>query len=388
MSSYFHVSAEFHVWAVQLGVVLLATVCANWLLLRLFGLLERAGQQPEAQGALPWRQAVLQAARLPASLLLWLLGALAAVALLRAVIPVQFLSHLREVRGVSLIVIAALFAIRLIGHMERQLLNPQSDGQPVDPTTVRAIGKLLRLVVFATAALMGLQTLGASVSGVLAFGGVGAMAIGFAAKDMLANFFGGLMIYWDRPFSVGDRICSPDRKIDGTVEDIGWRITRLRTADKRPLYVPNALFTNIVVENPSRMSHRRIDQTVGIRYDDAAKMRPICDAVRQMLRQHPDIDQAQKIVVHFDAYSASSLDFIVACFTQVTDWEEFHAVKQDVMLKIMDIVAAHGAEFAFPTQTLYLNRGEEDATAADAASAPTPAPAPAPATPSAPSTQG
>ncbi|MDO4796326.1 MAG: mechanosensitive ion channel family protein [Brachymonas sp.] len=375
MSSYFQLSSAFHVWAVQLGVIVLATLCCNFALLRVLGFLCRVAP------ASPWKNALLQAARLPVSLLLWLLGALAAVALLRAVIPAQLLSHLREVRGVSLIVIAALFAIRLIGHMERQLLNPQSDGQPVDPTTVRAIGKLLRLVAFATAALMGLQTLGASVSGVLAFGGVGAMAIGFAAKDMLANFFGGLMIYWDRPFSVGDRICSPDRKIDGTVEDIGWRITRLRTADKRPLYVPNSLFTNIVVENPSRMSHRRIDQTVGIRYDDAAKMRPICDAVRQMLRQHPDIDQAQKIVVHFDAYSASSLDFIVACFTQVTDWEEFHAVKQDVMLKIMDIVAAHGAEFAFPTQTLYLDKGEGNA-------APAPMPAPAPASPAAPSAQG
>ena len=91
----------------------------------------------------------------------------------------------------------------------------------------------------------------------------------FAAKDLLANFFGGLTIYLDRPFAVGDWIRSPDREIEGTVERIGWRLTLIRTFDKRPLYIPNAVFTTIAVENPSRMHNRRIYETIGIRYDDA-----------------------------------------------------------------------------------------------------------------------
>ena len=103
-----------------------------------------------------------------------------------------------------------------------------------------------------------MQALGYSISGVLAFGGIGGIAVGFAAKDLLANFFGGLMIYLDRPFSVGDWIRSPDKNIEGTVEEIGWRLTRIRTFDKRPLYVPNSTFTQISVENPSRMLNRRI----------------------------------------------------------------------------------------------------------------------------------
>ena len=107
-----------------------------------------------------------------------------------------------------------------------------------------------------------------SVSGLLAFGGIGGIAVGFAAKDLLANFFGGLMIYLDRPFSVGDWIRSPDKEIEGTVEDIGWRLTRIRTFDKRPLYIPNSIFASISVENPSRMSNRRIYEKIGIRYDD------------------------------------------------------------------------------------------------------------------------
>ena len=366
MSSYFHVSSEFHVWALQLGVVAFATLCCNLAVLRLFGFLSRAGQHARS----PWRAALLQSARLPVGLLVWLLGVLVAAALMRAVLPEQFFVYLREVRGISLIMIAALFAMRLIGNMEAQLLSPQNGSRPVDLTTARAIGKLLRLVVCVIAALMLLQTLGVSVSGVLAFGGVGAMAVGFAAKDMLANFFGGLMVYWDRPFSVGDHIRLSANNIDGVVEDIGWRTTCVRNYEKRPLYIPNALFTNSVVENFSRMSHRHINETVGLRYDDAPKMAAICDDVRQMLHAHPDIASDQKIVVSFDAYSASSLDFMVYCFTAATEFGRFHAVKQDVMLKVMDIVARHGAEFAFPTQTLYLNREDASASAAPVAASP------------------
>ncbi|WP_258868179.1 mechanosensitive ion channel family protein [Alkalilimnicola ehrlichii] len=130
-------------------------------------------------------------------------------------------------------------------------------------------------MVIVIAGLVVLQTLGISIAGVLAFGGVGGIAVGFAARDLLANFFGGLTVYLDRPFSVGDWIRSPDREIEGTVERIGWRQTRIRTFDLRPLYVPNSTFNSIALENPSRMSNRRIFETIGIRYNDADKMATI-----------------------------------------------------------------------------------------------------------------
>ena len=109
---------------------------------------------------------------------------------------------------------------------------------------------------------------------------VGGIAVGFAARDLLANLFGGLTIYLDRPFSVGDWIRSPDRQIEGVVERIGWRSTVVRRFDKRPLYVPNSVFSTVVVENPSRMTNRRIYETIGLRYDDARVVGAITDAVR------------------------------------------------------------------------------------------------------------
>ena len=212
----------------------------------------------------------------------------------------------------------------------------------------------MRLSVLITAVLVGLQSLGFSVSGVLAFGGIGGIAVGFAAKDLLANFFGAMMIYFDRPFAVGDWIRSSDRNIEGTVEEIGWRLTRIRTFDKRPLYVPNSIFTQITVENPSRMTHRRIFETIGIRYDDVAKMDAITADVKAMLRAHPEIDEDQTLIVNFNQFGPSSLDFFVYTFTKTTQWIHYHEVKQDVLLKIAEIIDGHGAEIAFPTQTLHV----------------------------------
>jgi len=211
--------------------------------------------------------------------------------------------------------------------------------------------------VLITATLVALQTLGYSVSGVLAFGGVGGIAIGFAAKDLLANFFGGLMIYLDRPFAVGDWIRSPDREIEGTVEEIGWRLTRIRSFDKRPIYVPNAMFATIALVNPSRMSHRRIYETIGIRYQDADKMAAITRDVKAMLGGHPEIDASQTLIVNFNAFAPSSLDFFVYTFTKTTNWVHYHEVKEDVLLRILEIVAAHGAEVAFPTSTVHVPEG-------------------------------
>ena len=177
--------------------------------------------------------------------------------------------------------------------------------------SVDAIGKLLRLSVIITATLVTLQTMGYSISGVLAFGGIGGIAIGFAAKDLLANFFGGLMIYLDRPFSIGDWIRSPDKEIEGTVEKIGWRLTVIRTFDKRPLYVPNSIFASIAVENPSRMTNRRIYETIGVRYDDARILPVIVDDVREMLMSHEEIDVNNTLMVNFNKFSESSVDFFI-----------------------------------------------------------------------------
>ena len=276
----------------------------------------------------------------------------------------EIFDQVATVRDVAVVWLLVWFAIRFIRYIEEHIVIGREGEPKVDLTTARAVGKLLRASVLITGVLLVLQAFGFSISGVLAFGGIGGIAVGFAARDLLANFFGAIMVFLDRPFSVGDWVRSPDRDIEGTVEEIGWRLTRIRTFDKRPVYIPNAIFTSIVVENPSRMLNRRIYENIGIRYDDIGVMKPIVDDVKTMLKSHEAIDTRVTLMVNFVEFGPSSLDFFVYCFTKTTVWSEFHEVKQDVLLKIAQIIEAHGAEIAFPTQTLHL-AAEPDVHAAN-----------------------
>jgi MscS family membrane protein len=338
-------------WVYQVFAVVLAVVIANLLLRFVLHKIHLRAEKTENA----WDDAFIDSLGRPLRILFWIIGLAFAAQITQKVSDVLLFEAIDPVRDVGVIACIAWFLTRFIRAVERNLVTAgKVKGKEIDYTTADAVSRLLRISVIITAVLVALQTLGYSISGVLAFGGIGGVAVGFAAKDLLANFFGGMMIFLDRPFAVGDWIRSADREIEGTVENIGWRQTRIRTFDKRPLYVPNSTFATIAVENPSRMSHRRIYETIGIRYDDIEKMPEIVKDVENMLLNHDEIDTSQTLMVNFNSFAASSLDFFVYTFTKTTSWTKFHEVKQDVLLKIADIISRHGAEIAFPTSTIHM----------------------------------
>jgi MscS family membrane protein len=342
-------------WATQIFGVVLGILLLNFVILRLLKRLHARLSRTEN----PWDDAFIEALRAPLRFFVWLAGlAFAAHVLETQTQAAAVFRTLDPVLDVGIITIFAWFLLRLVEKVEENFLESMTaKGKKIDRTTADALAKLVRAAVVISAILVVMQTLGFSISGILAFGGIGGIAIGFAAKDLLANFLGGLLLFFDRPFVIGDWIRSPDREVEGTVEEIGWRQTRIRTFDKRPLYVPNGSFLSMSIENPSRMTHRRIKETIGIRYDDVEKMDAITAEVREMLIKHPDIDESQTLMVNCNAFAPSSVDFFIYTFTRTTVWTEYHVIKQDVLLKIAGIIAAHGAEMAFPTSTLYLPEG-------------------------------
>ncbi|EGV50431.1 mechanosensitive ion channel family protein [Candidatus Endoriftia persephone] len=341
-------------WVVQVFLVIFAALVLDLVQRRLLNRMARTLERTRN----PWDDALLHAMRKPLGMLIWTLGITFAAYVVREETGAALFELAEPLRNIGVIFCLAWFLVNFLQQVElRYVEHREAEGREVDHTVIEAVVRLLRASVWITAALVMLQTLGFSVSGVLAFGGIGGIAVGFAAKDLLANFFGGMMIYLDRPFSRGDWIRSPDRKIEGTVEKIGWRLTQIRTFDKRPLYVPNSVFASIAVENPSRMSYRRIYETVGIRYADAGKMRVIIQEIKAMLRAHPEIASDQTLIVNFNEFAPSSLDFFIYTFTKTTDWVHFHEVKEDVLLKVLDIIESQGAEAAFPTSTLHIPDG-------------------------------
>jgi MscS family membrane protein len=329
------------------SLVIIAVILFNFVLRRVLSRLERESRRTVT----PWDTAIITAARRPVSLLAWVVGLAFVGEIIAAQKEIPILAAIPTIRTVSVIACFGWFLTSLIDQAQNVILQQRIQrGETADRTTIDAVGKLLRISVLIVAVLVGLQSLGFSISGALAFGGIGGIAVGFAAKDLLANFFGSLMIYFDRPFAIGDWIRSPEKQIEGTVEEIGWRLTRIRTFDKRPLYVPNAIFTQITVENPSRMSNRRINETIGLRYDDIGVVKEVVADIRAMLLAHPEIDQEQTLIVNFNQFNEFSLDILVYTFTRTTVWVDFHVVKQDVLLRIADIIAQHGAEIAYPTR--------------------------------------
>ena len=342
-------------WMIQVFVVVFLTLLVAFFQKHLFAKLIKKLSMSWTY----WDDALLSSMSRPLHVLIWILGLCFAAEIVQFNTDAAIFGAIDPIRDVGIIVMVAWFLVRFIKDAEEDILNERiKAGEPFDRTTADAIAKLLRISVIITAILIIMQYMGYSISGVLAFGGIGGVAVGFAAKDLLANFFGGLMIYMDRPFNVGDWVRSPDREIEGVVEKIGWRLTTIRTFDKRPLYLPNSIFTTIAVENPSRMKNRRIYETVGIRYDDAGKMAAITADVKKMLQTHPDIDTSQALIVNFNKFAPSSLDFFIYTLTKTTDWFRFHEIKEDVMLKVIEIIQSHGAECAFPTSTIHLAGAE------------------------------
>lgn len=302
-----------------------------------------------------WEIACINSIYRPLCYLVWLYGFLVAAGILIHFYQDSFIAPaIPFIRSVGAVIFFVWFCVNFIKEGEEALLKPRPGKTPQDPTTTKAISHLLRIAVLVTAGLILMQTFKIPVAGVVTAAGASGIGVAFAAKDLLANFFGGFMIFLDRPFKIGDWVRSPDKNIEGTVENIGWRLTRIRTFDKRPLYVPNSVFSVISLENPSRMTNRRIKTTVGLRYDDADKVKDILEKVTGMLKSHPEIDTTKTLFVHLIEFGPSSLNFLIYTFTKTTDWVSFQSIQQDVFLKIIDIIHAEGAQCAFPTTTLHV----------------------------------
>lgn len=301
----------------------------------------------------------MRALAAPVSLLIGFMGLLQIVSAADTILLAEEID-VAPARTIILIVGIFWILLRLISAAERLYGHTiKFAGAEIDRSAVHAMFRVGRYAIIIIAALTAMESLGFSISGFLAFGGIGGAIVAFAAQKTLSNFFSGMIIFTERPFAAGDWIRCPGMDIEGVVEHIGWRTTQLRTFDQRPLYVPNAMFSDNVIENPQRMFNRRIYEHMGLRYEDIGKLPAILKEVRAMLAAHPDLDDKQIQMANFDAYADSSLNFFVYVMTRTVEWAEFHRVKEEVLLKIAEIVAAHGAEFAFPTRTIHMPASQQ-----------------------------
>jgi MscS family membrane protein len=214
------------------------------------------------------------------------------------------------------------------------------------------ISRTMKLVIVSLAIILIISEFGYNITGFITGLGLGGLAFALAARDTAANLFGGLVIIFDKPFSIGDWIFTPS--VEGTVEDISFRSTRVRTFANSVVVVPNSVLTNEPITNWSRMGKRRVTFNIGLVYSTPKEiLQNIIRRINNMLIKHPEIHN-DTIFVKFDNYGDSSLNIFLYFFTNTTNWGEFLAVKEDVNFKIMDIIKEEGGSFAFPSQSLYI----------------------------------
>ena len=217
------------------------------------------------------------------------------------------------------------------------------------------IVRIVRLLIIFLALISLLYNFGVNVTAFIASLGLVGMALALAAKDTAANLFGSIALMLDRSIRVGEWI--KVNGVEGTVEDIGMRTTKIRTFEKSFVVVPNSIVANSNIENFSRRGIRRIKMAIGLTYDTPREtIRQIVEEIRYLLRSHPGIAHDQTLLVRFDSFNASDLGIFIYTFTNTSDWAKYLEIKEDINLKIMEIVEKHHAEFAFPSQSIYVEK--------------------------------
>ena len=344
----------------MLGMVLGAAIVAHIVLRWLLGRLARL-----SRGRLRWGGVLAGAARMPVGLAIWLLAATwmlehgAGLWVIfspgdhTAATDVDHFARmiLPAARIIIAVFCGTLFVVRCVRGTQKMIEKQATDsGSEMDMTALQALFGIGVVFVWIVGVIVGMQALGMNMSAILTIGGIGSAAFAFASKDVIANFFGGIMVLFNRPFQVGDWVVV--KGVEGGIERIGLYATYIRTGDKRLVYIPNSVFVSGVIENTSERTNRRISETIGVRYDDFDVVEPIVADLESLFQGDGAIDQNQPVRINFGGYGGSTIDIAILAYTKTTALAEFVKIRERLMLEVGRIVQKNGADFAFPTMTV------------------------------------
>ncbi|MDR2760540.1 MAG: mechanosensitive ion channel family protein [Rickettsiales bacterium] len=252
----------------------------------------------------------------------------------------------KEVKALLVMGMTLWVAFRFISAYAQGMIKAKIEKgeENINLGDVQLFKKISQTSIVVLVLFMGIEKLGVQLRSLIAIGGVGGMAIGFASKDMLANIFGGLMIHLDKPFAVGDWICSEDRKIEGIVDEIGWRQTKVMSFAKFPLFIPNSIFSNVIIENKGLMISRKIEETIVVSCENISIMEKIAAEATKALESRPDVNKKLAVVVAMDNIKHWGINLAVTVFTTRIKWPDFMLVKQEILIDVVKIVEKNGGK--------------------------------------------
>lgn len=330
-----------HTWVIEVSAALALLLFLNILLDRTLQWTKQKAHLQEKD----WRIHIDSAVLAPAKILLWvlLISFLFHLASQRLGLETLF-PYIPSLRNAGIVFCLAWFSLRWKKLFFNALAARRIKGKLFfDPSSLEILGKFFTAGVVFVSLLIILGLFGIDILPLVTFGGIGVAALGLASRNAAANFLGGLMLYINRPFTTCDLIELPGKKISGYVEQIGWHHTSIRDLQKKPIYVPNSLFSTEILINLSRITHRSIEEILQIRYADYDKASFIIEEIRTLFKQSPEIDPHQPLHVHLLTLGAAALEIHIKAYTLSTRYEEFIEIKQKLLLQISSILAKSGA---------------------------------------------
>ncbi len=283
-------------------------------------------------------------------------GALAALFLLRAIgLPPLAQQIFFTATRLVLMVAGVLAAYRVVDVLTDILGRRATDTDTkIDDLLVPLVRRALKIFVSAIGLVYIAESLSIEILPLLTGLGIGGLAVAFAAKDTIENFFGSIAVIFDRPFEVGHWVVIDD--VEGTVEKLGFRSTRIRTFYNSLVTVPNAMLVRATVDNYGRRKYRRFKTDLGLAYDTPPeKIDAFCEGIRELIRQHP-YTRKDYYQVSFSGYGASSLNILVYIFFEAPDWSVEMRERHRLLNDILRLAKKLGVEFAYPTQTVNFKR--------------------------------
>ncbi len=298
---------------------------------------------------------VINAVRTPLSYLILLQGFYLAVLSLDLPEKIGFVEIADLLHGIYILVFSFImlyFVFKIIDVVSFFLYREaKKTDSMIDDQLVPLIVKSLRVLVVTLGILFILQNFGYNVTSLLAGLGLGGLAFALAAQNTVSNLLGSITIFSDKPFQLGDWISIGD--IEGIVEDVGFRTTRVRRFDQALVTVPNSQFINTGIINITAMKKRRISFNLGITYKTStSQIKEVVEGIRKIIEKDEKFDHSF-YMVRFTEFGAYSLNIFVYCFVKTTDWAESYAIREEFNLKIMQLLEELGVEIAFPSQTIY-----------------------------------
>jgi MscS family membrane protein len=270
-------------------------------------------------------------------------------------VPLLPRHHYQQVAGVVFIIGWSWLLSRIVHQVARRLRESAIYAGRRGTGSLLLLGeRVLKAIISIVAVFVILSSLGVNMTTALAGLGIGGIAIAFAAQKTLENLFGGVSLLGDEVIRVGD-VCRFGDKI-GTIDDISLRSTRIRTPERSELSIPNGSLATMNIENLSRRDKILFTTKLALRYETSAdQLRYVLAQIRRMLYEHPKVE-TNGARIRFIGYDAGSLSLEVFCYALTKDGEEFLAIQEDLLLRIMDIVEASGTSLAFPSRTIYARR--------------------------------